>query len=187
MLAAFLVRLLVVTFTVVSGMLPATVSFLELDRIRLFRKGQVYLGGRTKSKIKALAKEIGWCDLADRPESQDFIEASNYGVLFQKDEIKPGPIVTSGGEQIGTHQGIVNYTVGQRRGLGGGSSEPLYVTGIDGPSNIVRVGTSKDLYSKSCLVSELSWMAFLNTFFILPDDNHILRLRQFSSNLKPKI
>lgn len=108
------------------------------------------LGELTKKEVKALAAESGFEDLARKPESQDFIECEDYSVLFDKSDIRPGDIVDLQGNVLGRHEGIVYYTIGQRKGLGiGGLKEPLFVVKIDPHKNQVVLGTRADLYSKS--------------------------------------
>ena len=108
------------------------------------------LGTLTKKEVKALAAESGFEDVAKQHESQDFIECEDYSVLFDKDDIKPGDIVDTNGNVLGHHNGIIYYTIGQRKGLGiGGLKEPLFVVRIDPHKNQVILGTKAKLYSKS--------------------------------------
>ena len=117
------------------------------------------LGGMEKSQVKALAAESGFPHLAEKPESQDFIEAKDYGVLFNSEDARPGPILDLSGRKVGEHKGIVHYTVGQRKGVGlSGKGEPLYVSRIDAEDNAVVVGPKKALYSRSFLVKDLNWI-----------------------------
>lgn len=117
------------------------------------------LGGLTKQAVKAKARALGWTDLAARHESQDFIEAPDYGVLFDESDSRPGPIRDRDGRELARHKGIVHYTVGQRKGVGlSGKGRPLYVTGIDAAAHAVTVGPREELYSRSCLVDDLNWV-----------------------------
>jgi tRNA-specific 2-thiouridylase len=118
------------------------------------------LGSLTKARVKALAREAGWADVADRPESQDFIESRNYGVLFDARDAVPGPIVDTAGRVLGRHTGIVGYTVGQRKGLGiGGTAEPLYVVRIEACANTLVVGKHGDLLATRLTVADLNWIS----------------------------
>lgn len=118
------------------------------------------LGGMLKSQVKARAVELGWRDLAEKPESQDFIESPDYGVLFSGADSRPGPILDLCGRVIAEHKGIVHYTVGQRKGVGlSGKGRPLYVTRIDAAANAVTVGPKEALYSRRCTVRDLNWIA----------------------------
>ncbi len=118
------------------------------------------LGSLTKERVKALAREAGWADVADKPESQDFIESKNYGVLFDARDAVAGPIVDTAGKVLGQHQGIVGYTVGQRKGLGiGGTAEPLYVVRIEACANTLVVGGHQDLFSTRLTAADLNWIS----------------------------
>jgi tRNA-specific 2-thiouridylase len=82
---------------------------------------------------------------ADRPESQDicFVPGGDYRNLLREeraDSLRPGPIVDLDGRELGRHQGLPLYTIGQRRGLGVAAQEPLYVTALDATRNAVVVG-----------------------------------------------
>jgi tRNA-specific 2-thiouridylase len=72
----------------------------------------------------------------------------------------PGDIVTTAGEVIGRHQGIHRYTVGQRRGIGVSSPDPLYVVRVDAKNNRVVVGSSDDLLKREMTVERVNWIAF---------------------------
>ena len=118
------------------------------------------LGCLTKPEVKALAREIGWTDIADKRESQNFIESKHYGVLFGQRERAPGPIVDTHGKVLGQHEGIVHYTVGQRKGLGlGGMVDPLYVVRIDACTNTVVVGPHSALFHTRLTASDLNWIS----------------------------
>lgn len=118
------------------------------------------LGSLTKSEVKALAREAGFAELALRPESQDFIESRNYGVLFGEGEATPGDMVDKAGRVLGRHRGIVHYTVGQRKGLGiGGAGEPYYVIAIDAAANRIVVGQHGDLFSREFTAAACNWIA----------------------------
>jgi len=118
------------------------------------------LGGLTKAQVKTLARDIGWAEIADKDESQNFIESKDYGVLFNRDGQTPGPIVDLQGRVVGEHRGIVHYTIGQRKGLGiGGTLEPLYVVRLDACTNTVVVGTQRDCFGTALTATDLNWIA----------------------------
>ena len=118
------------------------------------------LGGMKKSEVRSLARKAGLGWLADKPESQDFLEGGNYEVLFNPEDSKPGPIVDCCGRAVGRHEGLIHYTIGQRRGLGlSGAAQPLYVVGIDGGSNTVVVGGAERLWSDELRAGEVNWIA----------------------------
>jgi len=112
------------------------------------------IGIYNKTKIKEIAREAG-LPVYDKEESQDFY-SGNYKDLLEH-EVVPGNIVHSGGMVLGTHAGIWNYTIGQRKGMGIAWSEPLYVIRIDKETNTVVVGNREDTYNTSFLVNDLVW------------------------------
>lgn len=132
------------------------------------------LGNYRKPDVRALAQEQGLA-LANKPDSQEicFIPGGDYKVfldayLADRGESIPdtsGELVTTSGEVVGQHQGIHNFTVGQRKGLGLGSAgnvtagSPLYVIGINGAEKKVVVGSSEELVSKSLRANRLNWIA----------------------------
>jgi tRNA-specific 2-thiouridylase len=104
------------------------------------------LGGLPKSEVRRIAGEAG-LRVAAKPDSQDicFVPDGDYAAVVRKlrpETDAPGEIVhAESGEVLGQHRGVINYTVGQRRGLEiGGQAEPLYVTFIDAPARRVMVG-----------------------------------------------
>lgn len=101
--------------------------------------------------------------VAEKKESQEicFIPDNDY-VKFIKNnsnnKFKEGNIVTNKGEILGKHQGIINYTVGQRKGLGISYKEPLYVLKIDKKKNQVVVGTEKELYTNEVIIEDINYL-----------------------------
>lgn len=117
------------------------------------------LGELTKQEVKKIALEIGWQELVTQRESQDFIAADSYSILFNPEDGVAGKIKNSVGEVIGEHKGLINYTIGQRRGVGlGGGGKPLYVTGIDIKNNVLTVGSKEELFAEGCYISDLNWI-----------------------------
>lgn len=99
-----------------------------------------------------------------RSESQDlcFVPDGEYGKFVEKHAptaSKAGKIIDTTGKIIGTHNGIHNYTIGQRRGLGIASTDPLYVTDIDPVQNIITVGTREHTKKQSCALTDVNWIA----------------------------
>ncbi len=115
------------------------------------------LGTMRKEEVKKIARSLG-LGFEDVKESQNFI-VGDYTALI-KGRIEPGDIVDRNGTVLGRHRGLPYYTIGQRKGLGIGGMEPLYVTGLDTEKNRVRVGSKEELYSSSCIVNSLNWVAF---------------------------
>jgi tRNA-specific 2-thiouridylase len=102
------------------------------------------IGEYVKPEVRAMAAERGLAS-ADRPESQDicFVPGGDYRNLLREeraDSLRPGPIVDLAGHELGQHQGLPLYTIGQRRGLGIAATQPLYVTALDAARNAVVVG-----------------------------------------------
>ena len=120
------------------------------------------LGGVTKTEVKQLARNFG-LKAADRPESQDlcFLPEGNYRDFLLKYgsiESKPGSIRLVSGEVIGEHQGLINYTIGQRKGLGSGLGVPYYVVGIDMTKNELIIGKKEDLGARIVKIGNFNWI-----------------------------
>lgn len=114
------------------------------------------LGDYTKEEIRKRAEKCGLA-VADKPDSQDFYEG-DYNELLGVDP-KPGNIVDTDGKVLGEHQGIWNYTIGQRKGLGISSSEALYVIELRKDTNEVVVGFKDKTFSDRLTAVDLSWTA----------------------------
>ncbi len=120
------------------------------------------LGTYTKNAVREIATNLGLA-AAERSESQEicFIRERNYMAFIQKffpGTKEPGPIVDPRGEIIGKHKGIYGYTVGQRKGLGISSPEPLYVVDIDIKKNTVYAGPRDSAKRKEFFVRDLNWL-----------------------------
>lgn len=117
------------------------------------------LGGYTKEEIRDIAKENGLLT-AEKPDSQDFY-GGDYNELLGLNE-KVGNIVDTDGNILGKHKGIWNYTIGQRKGLGIASTEPLYVLSLNKDTNEVIVGFADKTFKKSLNAVNLNWIAIDN-------------------------
>ena len=115
------------------------------------------LGDHTKQQVREMARALG-LETADREESQDFIDGGNYSILFSEDEIKTGEVVDEKGRVLGEHRGIVHYTIGQRRGLGIPSHQPLYVSRIDAANNRLVV-SHHEHRSKGLIATDVNLIA----------------------------
>ncbi|MGB9894085.1 MAG: tRNA 2-thiouridine(34) synthase MnmA, partial [Candidatus Saccharicenans sp.] len=115
------------------------------------------IGELTKAEVRKIARE-NRLPVSDKEESQDFY-AGDYRELLKKG--KPGLIKDLKGRIIGQHEGIENYTVGQRRGLGIASGGRLYVVRIEAETNTVYVGEEKDLLTQRFNVDNINWIARL--------------------------
>jgi tRNA-specific 2-thiouridylase len=116
------------------------------------------LGGFTKEEVRSCAVEQN-LPAKDEPESQDFIEGGDYSGLFSGNQIKSGSIVDTEGNKIGTHRGIIYYTIGQRKGIGISAPDPLYVLKIDAKNNTIVVGPKNDLFSDTLIAGSLNYLS----------------------------
>jgi tRNA-uridine 2-sulfurtransferase len=120
------------------------------------------LGGLTKPEVRALAKKMG-LKTYDKEDSQEicFVPGNDYTAFLKSHlgakEFHPGGIYFKDGTFIGDHQGIEFYTVGQRKGLGGGHGRPVYVIDIDAARQRVIVGDYDDLLRRDCFISQTNW------------------------------
>ncbi len=118
------------------------------------------VGSYPKDEIRRMAAEAGFPN-ANKPDSQDvcFIPLGDYRSFMQKRVTpKPGRLINSAGEPMGTHRGIEFYTVGQRRGLGITSPDPLYVTAIDPDNGDITVGPESELYRDSLWATDVNYV-----------------------------
>ena len=117
----------------------------------------------SKAETRALAKSYG-LQVADKPDSQDicFVPNGDYASVIEKlrpGAGEPGEIVHADGRVLGRHEGVIHYTIGQRRGLGiGGLSEPLYVVKLDVDRAQVIVGPKEMLATRRVPVREINWL-----------------------------
>jgi len=116
------------------------------------------LGEYNKKDVREIARSIG-LNTSDRPESQDFITGGDYSPFFKHGEVNKGDIVNDKGEVLGRHKGIIHYTVGQRKGLGISSPEPLYVFEIDVNNNRIVVGKKSSLFSKGLIAENINLLS----------------------------
>jgi tRNA-uridine 2-sulfurtransferase len=119
------------------------------------------LGGLVKTKVREMAKELKLVS-ASKPDSQDLCFIGNQsqsGFLKEYSELKPGFIKDKTGNVISRHSGMQNYTIGQRKGVGSGFSEPYYVIDKDPESGDITIGTKEALHFSSLLVHPLNWIS----------------------------
>jgi tRNA-uridine 2-sulfurtransferase len=120
------------------------------------------LGAIPKAETRRIAQAIG-LDVAAKPDSQDicFVPDGKYADLILKlrpDAAEPGDIVDADGTVLGTHDGIIHFTVGQRKGLGLGGGDPLYVLKLDPETRRVVVGPREALKRRDIKVGSLNWL-----------------------------
>jgi tRNA-specific 2-thiouridylase len=115
-----------------------------------------------KRNVRALANELG-LRVAEKPDSQDicFVPSGKYQAVVEKlrpGAIEPGEIVHVDGRVMGEHGGVINFTVGQRRGLGVATGEPLFVVKLDAASKRVMVGPRDALGVRRIALKEVNWI-----------------------------
>jgi tRNA-specific 2-thiouridylase len=120
------------------------------------------LGGMSKDETRALARRFD-LPVAAKPDSQDicFVPSGSYGDLVAKlrpEANAPGEIVDEGGHVLGRHDGIIHFTVGQRKGLGIAGGEPLYVLRLDAAEKRVVVGPRAALGRQRVMLREVNWL-----------------------------
>jgi len=121
------------------------------------------VGDYPKTEIRAIAGKYG-LPTASRKDSQDlcFLAGEDYRNFLQRHAVeilKPGEILTRDGRSVGQHNGLANYTIGQRKGLGGTSPVPLYVLGKDSGTNTLIVGTQEELGSRELTARDVNWIS----------------------------
>jgi tRNA-specific 2-thiouridylase len=124
------------------------------------------VGELTKREVRERARTLGLVT-ADKPESQEicFVPTGDYTEFLARRlgadhaALTPGPLVSSSGEVVGEHAGYARYTVGQRKGLGGGHGRPLFVLGVRAATNEVVVGSHDELFRADVAVGDLNWIA----------------------------
>ena len=126
------------------------------------------LGEIDKSETRSIAKKLN-LNVADKPDSQDicFVPNGDYSSVIKKfrpESFKKGKIIDISGNEIGEHNGIINYTIGQRKGIKISSENPLYVINIDADNNTVVVGSKEYLEIKEIQLRKLNLLALKKDF-----------------------
>ena len=121
------------------------------------------LGGLSKAEARRIAETQGFVNAA-KPDSQDicFVPDGDYARVIEAYTgvvPQPGNFLDTAGNVVGTHRGVIYYTVGQRRGLGMSFGEPYYVVSIDPAANTVTVGPKRALFSKTARVERFHWIS----------------------------
>src|SRR5262249_1568785 len=141
----------------------------EMSQKQLAR-AEFPLAEMSKADVRGVARMMG-LETSDKPESQEicFVPDGDYAEFvesYARSELKlqvgsgpSGPIRTTSGARLGEHQGLHHYTIGQRRGIGISSRQPLYVVKIDVPRNELVVGNRDELYSRSLVAAGVNWVA----------------------------
>ena len=145
------------------------------------------LGNLLKKETREIAQKLQ-LNVADKPDSQDicFVPNGDYVSVIQKfrpDAFKKGNIKNSLGKVLGVHDGIVNFTIGQRRGIKIAAKEPLYVIDINSDKNEIIVGEKKELVKKNINLKNLNLLADKKYF----DENIFVKVRSTGKLLKSKL
>ena len=145
------------------------------------------LGEIDKSETRAIAQKLK-LNVADKPDSQDicFVPNGDYSSVIKKfrpESFQPGKILDISGTQIGEHEGIINYTIGQRKGIKIANEEPLYVVNINADNNTIIVGAKKFLEIKEIKLRDLNLLGNQQDFKNLIS----IKVRSTGRLLKAKI
>ena len=146
------------------------------------------LGGMLKDETRKIAKDLD-LNVADKPDSQDicFVPNGDYASVIQKfkpDSFKKGNIKNLNGEVIGVHDGIINYTIGQRKGIKIADKDPLYVIKIDANKNEIIVGAKEKLIKKEINLKEVNLLTNNDKDF---DKEIFVKVRSTGKLLKAKV
>jgi tRNA-uridine 2-sulfurtransferase len=145
------------------------------------------LGKIDKSETRSIAEKLN-LNVAHKPDSQDicFVPNGDYASVIKKfrpESFKQGKILDMKGSQVGEHEGIINYTIGQRKGIKIANNDPLYVINIDAENNTIIVGSKECLEIKEIKLRELNILGSKKEF------NNIVNVKVRSTGrlLKAKI
>jgi len=145
------------------------------------------LGEIDKSETRAIAEKLK-LNVATKPDSQDicFVPNGDYASVIKKfrpESFKPGKILDIDGNQIGDHEGIINYTIGQRKGIKIASNNPLYVVNIDADKNTIVVGNKDCLEVKQIKLRDLNILGSKKEF----NEEINIKVRSTGRLLKAKV
>jgi len=145
------------------------------------------LGNLTKSEVRSLAEKAGLVN-AEKPDSQDicFVPDGDYVSFIEKFtgiKSEEGSFTDTKGNILGTHRGIINYTVGQRKHLGISLGKPAYVVRKDVKNNTVVLGDEKDLYTKSLVAEDVNLISVSE----ITEPMRITAKTRYSQNDKPAV
>jgi len=145
------------------------------------------LGEIEKNETRKIASQLN-LNVADKPDSQDicFVPNGDYSSVIKKfrpESFKPGDILDLSGKKLGEHEGIINYTIGQRRGIKIANSEPLYVVNINAGNNTIIVGLKDSLIISNIELRDLNILGSAEDF----KDFILIKVRSTGRLLKAKI
>tara|TARA_B100001013_G_scaffold137973_1_gene81236 strand:- start:124 stop:1272 length:1149 start_codon:yes stop_codon:yes gene_type:complete len=145
------------------------------------------LGSMNKKETRKIALEFN-LNVADKPESQDicFVPNGDYASVIKKytpESFKKGDILDTKGNVIGKHDGIINFTIGQRKGIGISHEEPLYVVNIIAKENKVIVGNREALSIKKIYLKDINLLSNIENY----KDSLFIKVRSTGRLIKAKI
>jgi tRNA-specific 2-thiouridylase len=145
------------------------------------------LGVLDKKETRKIASKLN-LNVADKPDSQDicFVPNGNYVSVIKKyrpKSFKEGDILDTKGNVIGKHEGIINFTIGQRKGIGIANEEPLYVVDILAKENKVVVGNRESLFIKKIYLKDINLLDNIENY----RDNLFIKVRSTGRLIKSKI
>jgi len=145
------------------------------------------LGEIKKEETRSIASKLK-LNVADKPDSQDicFVPNGDYSSVIRKfrpESFKEGDIIDLKGKKLGKHEGIINYTIGQRRGIKISSSEPLYVVSINTEKNTIIIGPKNSLFISKIVLRDLNILGEKKDF----TDLIYIKVRSTGKLLKAKI
>jgi len=145
------------------------------------------LGSINKSETRKIANKLN-LSVAEKPDSQDicFVPNGDYAAVIEKyrpQSFKKGDIFNLQGEKLGSHDGIINYTIGQRKGIKISSSEPLYVIDIRAKDNSIVVGSQDCLNVKKLYLRNINLLSDLKIF----EEDIFIKVRSTGKLLKAKV
>ena len=145
------------------------------------------LGKMQKKETRKIASELK-LNVADKPDSQDicFVPSGNYASVIKKyrpESFKKGDILDMKGNVVGKHDGIINFTIGQRKGIGIAHKEPLYVVNINAKQNEVLVGNREALAIKKIFVKDINFLSNVEDY----NGNLFIKVRSTGRLIKAKV
>ena len=147
------------------------------------------LGDYTKDQVREIARQHGYEQLAVKKESQEicFVPDDDYRAFLRanvpdyEQRVHPGEYIDREGKVLGRHQGYVNYTIGQRKGLGIALGHPAYITHIDAETNRITLGTNDDMYA-----TELKFRPLVSRYSGIPVSRLTAKVRYRSQAVPVK-
>ena len=145
------------------------------------------LGAMHKEETRKVASELN-LNVADKPDSQDicFVPNGNYASVINKyrpESFQEGDILDIKGKVIGKHEGIINFTIGQRKGIGISNEEPLYVVDIIAKENKVIVGSRENLFIKKIYLKEINLLGNIDDY----QNDLLIKVRSTGKLIKAKV